>query len=163
MTRSLAYEKSPKYYATRRAWYHRNRERLLAQKAQRRREDGDQVRARDRARDARNPAHKHGLTLDELRMLYMRQHGRCGICDRPSPMRGTGCLHIDHDHATGERRGLLCFDCNRALDVVERVGPTWALRALAYLSDPPLPRLRATAGARQRGNQLPRLAKGGTE
>lgn len=86
--------------------------------------------------------YQHGISPDELAELYRAQHGRCAICDAPGPMRGRGCLVIDHDHETGLRRGLICHDCNKALPTVERVGPTWALRALAYLGDPPLPRLR---------------------
>jgi len=40
----------------------------------------------------------------------------CGICGRgPSARRR---LDRDHDHTTGEPRGLLCARCNRAL-------PSW--------------------------------------
>lgn len=86
--------------------------------------------------------YQHGITPAELHTLYEAQEGRCAICNRPAPERGAGCLHIDHDHSTGERRGLICNACNRALPMFEEFGGTWALRALAYLGDPPLRRLR---------------------
>lgn len=146
---------------TRRAWYARTRDArhayakgqyakhrdvwLERKRAERAGPNGDAMRARDRAWDARNATRDHGIDHAELGRLYAAQNGRCAICDTPAPMRGKGCLHVDHDHATGVRRGLLCFNCNRALDVIERAGATWALRALTYLGDPPLPRLRATA------------------
>jgi Recombination endonuclease VII len=38
--------------------------------------------------------------------LYRLQNGRCAVC--PS----TENLHVDHDHATGLVRGLLCRSCN---------------------------------------------------
>jgi len=106
--------------------------------------------AKGKARLATKPPaihvlYQHGVHPDELAALYAQQRGRCAICDVEGPMRGAGCLVIDHDHATGERRGLICGECNKALPVMERVGPTWALRALAYLGDPPLPRMRRKA------------------
>lgn len=140
------YRGSDKDRAARRAWYARNRLRLLEEKRTQRRENGDHMRARDRAWGSQNATRvKHGITRDELERLFFAQGGRCAICDSVAPIRGTGCLHIDHDHTTGERRGLLCFNCNRALDVMERAGPTWALRALTYLSDPPLRRIRRSS------------------
>jgi Recombination endonuclease VII len=84
----------------------------------------------------------HGIAPAELHTLYEAQGGRCAICDTPGPERGVGCLHIDHDHANGQRRGLICNDCNRTLPLLEKYGESWALRALAYLADPPLPRMR---------------------
>src|SRR5262245_31280818 len=37
--------------------------------------------------------------------LLDSQQGGCGVCGKPG---GTRALAIDHDHATGEVRGLLC-------------------------------------------------------
>ena len=54
---------------------------------------------------------------------------RCGVCGRP-PKDGRK-LHRDHDHRTGEIRGLLCFPCNRALPAY--VTEEWLRKALAYL------------------------------
>jgi hypothetical protein len=86
--------------------------------------------------------YQHGIHPTELQALHTEQGGRCAICDKPGAVRGPGCLFIDHDHTTGERRGLICHEYNKALPVWERMGPTWALRVLTYLGDPPLRRMR---------------------
>jgi hypothetical protein len=52
----------------------------------------------------------------------------CGICGSVGVTRK---LHRDHDHATGEPRGLLCFRCNAALP--NRVDADWLRRAADYL------------------------------
>lgn len=36
------------------------------------------------------------------------QGGRCATCDGEPE-------HVDHDHASGKVRGVLCFNCNQAL------------------------------------------------
>lgn len=41
------------------------------------------------------------------------QGGGCCICGRLP--REDISLHVDHDHSTGEVRGILCFCCNNAL------------------------------------------------
>lgn len=119
------------YNAASRAWYAAHRE---------------YANAKSRERAKANPnihvLYVHGISPIELHALYEAQGGRCAICDRPGPERGVGCLHIDHDHETGERRGLICHPCNKALGAVEEHGATWVLRVLVYLGDPPLRRLR---------------------
>lgn len=54
-----------------------------------------------------------------------RQNGLCAIC-RVKP-----CLHVDHDHATGRVRELLCPGCNLKLGILEAA--EWREKALAYL------------------------------
>jgi hypothetical protein len=119
------------YNARARAWHEAHRE---------------EANARNRARYAANRGEwrraVHGVSAAEHEALYAGQEGRCAICQEPRPKTGPGCLHIDHDHDTGERRGLLCRNCNSALPAFETLGATWMLRALAYLGDPPLRRLR---------------------
>lgn len=57
-------------------------------------------------------ATKHGLEHWEFRDLVERQAGRCAICGKTPTATS---LHIDHDHATGRVRGLLCISCNTGL------------------------------------------------
>ena len=57
---------------------------------------------------ARNQKGKHGLTLEESRE-YIEKHGPCHICGRSKD------LNVDHDHATGKIRGVLCNTCNMGL------------------------------------------------
>lgn len=52
---------------------------------------------------------KYGLTVAELCSVLKTNGGMCAICSRRP---GTG---IDHDHATGTVRGLLCNNCNAGL------------------------------------------------
>lgn len=55
---------------------------------------------------------KFGLTEHQYRALHESQLGRCAICLRPSPSRR---LAVDHCHASGAVRGLLCTSCNLGL------------------------------------------------
>lgn len=71
----------------------------------------------------------------EYRLLFARQQGRCAICETVE--HGGPSTHsrlfADHDHATGEPRGLLCFRCNTALGKF-RDDPRLLLRAAAYVA-----------------------------
>ena len=59
-----------------------------------------------------------GMTSDEYQRLHDLQAGKCKICDRAEPASGRR-LAVDHDHATGAVRGLLCTKCNTTVGWVE--------------------------------------------
>jgi NAD-dependent SIR2 family protein deacetylase len=70
-----------------------------------------------------------GLTLEAYEDLLALQHGACAVCNA-TPRRIA--LHVDHDHETGEIRGLLCFRCNNALGLL-REDVVILERALQYV------------------------------
>lgn len=57
--------------------------------------------------------HRYSISGAEVRELIKQQEGRCAICMRQISFLKTG--HVDHDHGTGEIRGVLCGSCNRAI------------------------------------------------
>lgn len=73
---------------------------------------------------------KYGLTVDGYEAMLAAQGGRCAICRR-RPRDGQA-LHVDHDHRTGQVRGLLCFTCNAALGQLHDA-PELVRRAATYL------------------------------
>jgi hypothetical protein len=48
-----------------------------------------------------------------MRMLFLQDFA-CAICRRRQDELEQG-LAVDHDHVTGQVRGLLCMNCNTAL------------------------------------------------
>lgn len=52
---------------------------------------------------------RYGIGQAEFEGLLLAQRGECAICGVPDPE------HVDHDHATGAVRGVLCFNCNGGL------------------------------------------------
>ena len=77
---------------------------------------------RDRCR-----ARSHGLSLQDYRAMFERQGKVCGICKTPGKP-----LCVDHCHATGKVRGLLCRDCNLGLGNYKD-NPVFTRAATAYL------------------------------
>lgn len=74
-------------------------------------------------------AKKYSIPIDQLRELVKRTECEsCGARD-PGEKGRTWPLHIDHDHATGRFRGMLCSGCNLALGNVK--DSPERLRALA--------------------------------
>lgn len=82
---------------------------------------------------------KFGISVDWYVSKNKDQGGVCALCKCPESNRcrvQTGELRglsIDHDHGTGNVRGLLCFRCNTALHQLEKHGIGWADAAVAYL------------------------------
>ena len=74
---------------------------------------------------------KYNLTLDEYRLMLERQRGVCALCGRPPTVRAKR-LHVDHDHATGKVRGLLCISCNSGLGLLKD-SPALLRKAARYI------------------------------
>lgn len=71
---------------------------------------------------------KYGLTIEAYDALLVKQGGTCGICGAVTEKN----LHVDHCHATGAVRGLLCPNCNKALGLMAD-DPKRLRSAAAYL------------------------------
>lgn len=56
----------------------------------------------------------YSLSVKDFRVMLGKQEGCCAICASVLKNTRTG-THVDHDHKTGEVRGLLCPPCNRGL------------------------------------------------
>jgi hypothetical protein len=55
-----------------------------------------------------------GISLEEYNKIFDRQEGKCAICGIPRNETNKD-FAVDHNHETGEIRGLLCLYCNRML------------------------------------------------
>jgi hypothetical protein len=78
---------------------------------------------------------RYGVSVAQYDAMLAAQGGVCKLCD--GVCSGGGVLAVDHNHETGEVRGLLCAVCNTAVERLDSV-PGWAERASAYVR----PRLR---------------------
>ena len=72
------------------------------------------------------------LTLEEYIRVLKKQNGVCAICGNPETSPRYKRLTIDHNHITGEFRGLLCHVCNRGLGLFKD-DPILTKAATAYL------------------------------
>jgi Recombination endonuclease VII len=73
-------------------------------------------------------AYKYSTTPDVIADLRSEADGKCQICMAESR------LHIDHDHATGAIRGMLCQQCNMGLGNFKDSTDSLA-RAIKYLQN----------------------------
>ncbi len=55
---------------------------------------------------------RYGLSRIDMLEMWHHQGDGCAICHDPCEDRPP---HVDHDHNTGEPRGLLCRSCNIGL------------------------------------------------
>lgn len=64
---------------------------------------------------ARNMVIKYGLSIEGYAHLLNEQDLRCAICRSPDWPGKDNRPHVDHCHASGKVRGLLCGKCNNGL------------------------------------------------
>ena len=66
----------------------------------------------------RDLKYNFGISIYAYEDMFEKQGGVCAICQLPETSRHNNVikmLAVDHDHSTGEIRGLLCSNCNTAL------------------------------------------------
>jgi hypothetical protein len=81
---------------------------------------------------------KYNLNLEQWQLMFKKQKGLCFICLKPFSSKRLPC--VDHEHATGLVRGLLCTPCNDSIGFMhDNAG--WLHRAAQYLDHPPAPLL----------------------
>lgn len=69
----------------------------------------------------------YGLTHEQYEAMLVAQGGQCAICRQA--FKSTRLTHVDHCHATGKVRGLLCIRCNHDVALVENEAKMAAMRA----------------------------------
>ncbi len=57
----------------------------------------------------------YGITLNDYNQMLTEQNDCCAICGTDNPGGKHGKFMVDHNHDTGEVRGLLCKRCNIAI------------------------------------------------
>lgn len=74
---------------------------------------------------------RRGITPDVLIEKYEAQNECCAICNNHIELIDSA---IDHNHKTGEFRGVLCKTCNRALGLFKD-NPNVLMNAYNYLKN----------------------------
>lgn len=95
--------------------------------------------AREKAAHAANPERrranviriKYGMSLADYDDLLARQGGGCAMCGATTNPDGPS-LAVDHCHATGAVRGILCGPCNKGIGLLKD-DPALLARGVEYL------------------------------
>jgi hypothetical protein len=83
----------------------------------------------------------YGITEAVFRAMLAEQGGGCAICGvDPDPEPWSLC--VDHDHQTGEIRGILCMGCNAGISALGENAATLRRAAEYILKAPPGIRIR---------------------
>lgn len=98
-------------------------------------ENPDAHKSRVRAWERANPTARrnkelkslYGITFSEFEAKTKEQNGRCAVCKKKRKP-----LCVDHNHATGKVRGLLCRACNTSIGMLDD-SPEMCEAAAMYL------------------------------
>lgn len=96
-------------------YFQKNKEKIYQKIRDRRANYSEEERnEKTRAKDNSVLKSRYGITIEELEALFQVQKGKCFICDNSFDDTKRK-MTIDHNHDTGNIRGLLCRKCNSAL------------------------------------------------
>ena len=60
----------------------------------------------------------YDIDIEQFDQMMEDCGGQC-VCGSKRGRANREALHVDHNHSTGQVRGLLCSKCNRAIGLVE--------------------------------------------
>lgn len=75
----------------------------------------------------------YGITPEQYNKMLIEQNHKCAICGKDETEVHLNRLYVDHCHASGAVRGLLCHHCNFAIGMLQDSVEN-AMNAAAYLS-----------------------------
>ena len=94
--------------------------------------------ARPNYHRANNLKQRYGMSLDEYHSIIANQNFACPICQveisETLGYKGKRLVVVDHNHDTGEVRGILCSMCNMMLGHA-RESTDILYKAIVYLSE----------------------------
>lgn len=97
------------------------------------RENGAKYREQNREKvNLKNRVGRYRISVDDYHGLMAAQNERCAICGAKIDFKS---CHIDHDHVTGEVRGMLCASCNTGIGLFKD-SPELLMNAAKYLGKP---------------------------
>jgi hypothetical protein len=103
---------------------------VCAYMAEKWRNDDGTLRKRNKKYSRKSNLAKRGVTPAMYAEMYLKQGGKCLICQKSHGKRRNLC--VDHCHDTGRVRGLLCTACNVGIGNLKD-DPDLVLRAHHYL------------------------------
>lgn len=97
------------------------------------RKDSGTYRSECKGRLKERERYRHtGWTRKQYQKVLKEQDGKCAICHKPLISERYEVFACDHNHETGQCRGLLCGNCNTALGLLKEDIPTLK-SAISYL------------------------------
>lgn len=72
----------------------------------------------------------YGISTTEWEEIYNNQEKKCAICKKQ--FKNESKAQVDHNHASGQVRGLLCSSCNLGIGHVKE-NPVFLLSSCNYL------------------------------
>lgn len=113
----MTQEQKFRAHAANRRWKERHPERAAAYKHKHYLERKTKYLRMERERAYQK---RYGIGVKEYDELFSKQNGTCAMCGKTTAGKNGQFFAVDHDHLTGEIRGLLCVNCNVFLGRYEK-------------------------------------------
>lgn len=125
------YKTSPEGKQKTTEWINRNKDKIVAYRELYKADLNNVARHKEYSRKA--ILKRFGITQEDYDRMFQMQEGKCKICGTQEINRDKKYFCVDHNHETGEVRGLLCHNCNVAIGLMKD-SPELLNKAINYLT-----------------------------